>query len=189
MPGYETANPELIDVVDSMERANPSLTTDFNSNQFQAQQSPAREWLMANIDQSLTEYFKQMGMNYPIAWDIVIWPNVNRYGDYHSPHNHPWSYLSGTYYVQVPEPDSADDSEFNRNSARISFYDPRATAVEIPTLPPGSPASRIQTIQPVPGALMIWPSSVNHFVHPNLSSTKRYTISFNVHLKWQQHYL
>ena len=101
LPEYEQRNPELIQIIDELERENPDLTTDFNSGQLHQVRRPAVDWLMANINQSVSAYLQQLGMNYPISWDIASWPNINRFGDYHSPHNHPWSYLSGTYYVQA----------------------------------------------------------------------------------------
>lgn len=189
LPGHEQRNPELVGVIDELERQNPNLTTDFNSRPFQNHDAPALEWLHASINRSLSEYFKQLGMNYPISWNIASWSNINRFGDYHSPHNHPWCYLSGTYYVQVPEPDAAEGGDHERNSGCISFYDPRSGSKKLEALPAGSPAAHVYTIRPVPGALLMWPSSVYHFVHPNLSTAKRYSISFNIHLQMQEHYL
>ena len=189
LPAHEQPNRELIALIDELERENPNLTTDFNSGRFRSEKRPALEWLLSHVNRSLTEYFKQLGMDYPIAWDIASWPNVNRFGDYHSPHNHPWCYLSGTYYVQVPEAEAAQGGDHELNSGCISFYDPRSEPIGPELLPPGSPAARVCTIRPVPGALLMWPSSVYHFVHPNLSTTRRYSISFNVHLRMQDHYL
>ncbi len=189
LPAHEQPNRELIAVIDELERENPNLTTDFNFNQFRSYNPPALEWLLSNINRCLTEYFKQLGMDYPISWKIALWPNINRFGDYHSPHNHPWCYLSGTYYVQVPEPDAEQGGNHALNSGCISFYDPRSASKDLDFLPSGSPAARVYTIRPVPGALLMWPSSVYHSVHPNLSTTKRYSISFNVHLQMQDHYL
>ena len=45
------------------------------------------------------------------------------------------------------------------------------------------------TILPVPGQLMLWPAFLNHFVHPNLSKETRVSVSFNIILKWADHYL
>ncbi len=188
LPEYEQRNPELIQIIDGLESENPDLTTDFNSGQLHQVRRPAVDWLMANINQSVSAYVQEVGMDYPISWDIASWPNINRFGDYHSPHNHPWSYLSGTYYIQIPdaEVDQADHEE--QHAACISHYDPRS-GTNVNPLPPGSRADPIHTIKPVPGALLMWPSSVYHFVHPNLSQQKRYTLSFNIHLKWERHYL
>ncbi len=187
LPDYERRNPELIDFVDALERENPDLTTDFNADRLQGSGNAAVDWLMSHIEQSVSAYLNQMGMKYPISFEIRSWPNINRFGDYHSPHNHPWCYLSGTYYVQVP------DADFDRDNgalspACISYYDPRRGAAAH-DFPPGSRSSPVYTLRPVPGALLLWPSSVYHFVHPNLSTRKRYSISFNVHLQWQDHYL
>ncbi len=182
LPEHEGPNGELVDIIDALERENPDLTTDFNSEHFRHNQHPAFDWLMSHINQSLTAYFKQTGMNNPISWDISSWPNINRFGDYHSPHNHPWAYLSGTYYVQVPDAETNGDSHENLDAGCISFYDPRSGGSP-DAFEPGSRASTVYTVKPVPGALLIWPSPIHHFVHPNLSTRKRYSISFNVHLK------
>lgn len=184
---HHRPNQDLIAIIDDMERQNRDLTTDFNTNRFGDSRHPAVNWLMGEINRSLTLYFKQMGMHYPISWGLASWPNVNRFGDYHSPHNHPWCYLSGTYYIQVPEPDETPEAESPSKPGCISFYDPRSqTNADI--FPAGSRANPVFTVKPVAGALLIWPSPVYHFVHPNLSTRKRYSISFNVHLQWQDHY-
>lgn len=183
LPGHEERNRELIDIIDALERENPGLTTEFNTDRFRPNQHPAFDWLMSNINESLTAYFKQMGTNQRITWGIKSWSNINRFGDYHSPHNHPWSYLSGTYYVQVPDPETTGDSHDDPKAACISHYDPRS-GMHRYEFEPDSCGSTVHTVRPVPGALLMWPSPIYHFVHPNLSTRKRYSISFNVHLKW-----
>jgi uncharacterized protein (TIGR02466 family) len=187
LPEHDQADQALIGIIDEMERDNPNLTTDFNVDRFRGHKHPAVDWLMSNIERSITAYFQQLGMNYPISWGIASWPNVNRFGDYHSPHNHPWSYLSGTYYVQVPEADVEPDGAEALNPACISYYDPRSATAPY-TFPSGSRSTPVYTVRPVSGALLMWPSAVYHFVHPNLSKQKRYSISFNVHLQLQDHY-
>ncbi len=37
--------------------------------------------------------------------------------------------------------------------------------------------------------LLMWPAFINHFVHSNLSKGRRVSISFNIVLKWADHYL
>jgi uncharacterized protein (TIGR02466 family) len=182
LPGYKERNPELIDIIDTLERENPDLTTDFNAERFRSYKHPAMDWLMSNINQSITSYFKQFGINQELSWQIASWSNINRFGDYHSPHNHPWSYLSGTYYVQVPDSENNEDGHDNSEAACISHYDPRSGMSRY-AFEPGSRGSNVHTLRPVPGALLLWPSAVHHFVHPNLSTDKRYSISFNIHLQ------
>ena len=45
------------------------------------------------------------------------------------------------------------------------------------------------SVMPEPGLLMLWPAGLMHFVHPNLSNETRVSISFNIILKWEDHYL
>lgn len=187
LPQHEEPNRELIGLIDDMERSNPDLTTDFDTNRFRDLGHPAVDWLMSHINRSVTEYFKQFKMNYPISWEIASWSNINRFGDYHGPHTHPWSYLSGTYYVQIPGTETDEEYQSELPPACISYRDPRAGSTAL-TYPAGSRFSPNFTIRPVPGALLMWPSAVYHFVHPNLSTEKRYSISFNIHLNFQPHY-
>ena len=49
-------------------------------------------------------------------------------GDYHNLHNHPHSWLSGTYYVNVPDQTDAEIFRNDLNPASISFFDPRPQA-------------------------------------------------------------
>lgn len=188
LPEHDRRNQELIDIIDELERENPDLTTDFNADRLQGSGHAAIDWLMSHIKRSVSAYFNQIGMKYPVSFEISSWPNINRFGDYHSPHNHPWCYLSGTYYVQVPEAEIDQDSHEELSPACISYYDPRRGSAAY-DFPPGSRSSPVYTVRPVPGALLLWPSAVYHFVHPNLSTLKRYSISFNIHLVWQDHYL
>ena len=44
------------------------------------------------------------------------------------------------------------------------------------------------TLRPGPGTLLLWHSSLNHLVHPNLSEQTRISISFNIVLEWANHY-
>jgi hypothetical protein len=50
---------------------------------------------------------------------------------------------------------------------------------------PGAPE---YTLTPGPGTLLLWHSSLNHLVHPNLSEEARISVSFNVVLAWSNHY-
>jgi len=118
---------------------------------------------------------------------------VNRLGDYHDPHNHPHAYLSGTYYVSVPQDDETvpEIHRSGRNDGRpgrITFYDPRATANMGAIRGDGDVEAEF-TVHPKPGTIMLWPAYLTHFVHPNLSHNPRISISFNVVLRWSDQYL
>jgi uncharacterized protein (TIGR02466 family) len=83
--------------------------------------------------------------------------------------------------VQVPSAPAALDDPLARPGC-ISFYDPR-TAANMITVGPEPDARAVHTVQPGAGMLLMWPSPLQHQVHPNLSQEQRITISFNVTLE------
>ena len=173
---HDAPNAQLVELVEEMDRESEQLTTRYQGVDFLALDNPAVAWLRAGIEETVTAYFHEMGMDYPIRWSLQSWPNINRRGDYHPPHNHAWCYLSGTYYVKMASDGGA-----------ISFYDPRSTVNML--LPAGEAAGGHEyTVKPSPGTLLLWHSSLNHLVHPNESEEMRISISFNIVLEWANHY-
>ena len=166
-------NAALVALIEEMDRSTEQLTTRYRGADFLGGDAPAVRWLRGGIEDTVAAYFRQAGMDYPIRWGIQSWPNVNRRGDYHPPHNHAWCYLSGTYYARLPAGGGA-----------ISFYDPRAVVNMLPGVGDG-PEFRLR---PDPGTLLLWHSSLNHLVHPNTSEEPRISVSFNIVLEWANHY-
>ena len=95
--------------------------------------------------------------------------------------------MSGTYYIQIPLTTDIGSREDLRPN-RITLYDPRP-ATNMNSIKKDLYIDPEYTILPKPGLLMLWPAFLNHFVHPNLSKEKRISISFNIILKWSDHYL
>ena len=181
-------NRAMLDLIRTMERANRDLTTDYKAPDLFNIDHPGVNWLRDGVNATVIDYLRHIGIDYPVNWQIQGWPNVNRFGDYHDAHNHPRSYLSGTYYLQVPENREKMAGRKDMRPACITFYDPR----------PGINMNAIRndpyvdpefTVRPEPGLLLMWPAAINHFVHPNLSKQARVSISFNIVLKWSDHYL
>jgi uncharacterized protein (TIGR02466 family) len=153
-------------------------TARYLEQSFFASENPAVRWLKNEIEQTTAGFLRQVGIARDLTCKIFGWYNINRYGDHHAPHTHPWVYLSGTYYVRVPPaPASVDDPR--ARPACISFYDPR-TAANMITVGPESDARAAHVVRPSAGMLLMWPSPVQHYVHPNLSEEHRISISFNV---------
>ena len=128
------------------------------------------------------------GLDYPVDWTLHGWANINRLGDYHDPHNHPHAYLSGTYYVAVPESRAALKSRADVRPGRITFYDPRGAA-NMTAIRGDGQIEAEYTVAPEAGMILLWPAFLQHFVHPNLSEEERVSISYNVMLKWSDAYL
>ena len=113
---------------------------------------------------------------------------ASTFGDYHDCHNHPRSYLSGTYYVHVPADPEELPGRADRRPGCITLYDPRSSANM--TAIRGDPNVEPEhTVTPRAGLMLLWPAFVNHFVHPNLSRAPRVSVSFNVMLDWSDEYL
>ena len=99
---HEARDKQLVKLIREQEKANKDLTTDYLAPDLFNIDQPAVNWLRTEVNATVIRYLRAIGIAYPVNWQIVGWPNVNRFGDYHDAHNHPWSYLSGTNYVKVP---------------------------------------------------------------------------------------
>ena len=103
---------------------------------------------------------------------ISGWSNIVRNGNYHLPHNHPNNTWSGVYYISGGNPD--ENIQYN---GLFEFCDPRPAA-DMVTSDKIEPL-RYQ-VKPKPGLMIMFPSFVNHFVHPFIGSGERITIAFNI---------
>jgi uncharacterized protein (TIGR02466 family) len=189
LPGYELANKELAAFILAMDESKADLTTDYLGGNLLVHEHPAVAWLRDCINRTVADYFGQLGMNFQIDWSLHGWANVNRLGDYHDPHNHPHSYLSGTYYVRVPTDRAPLKTRKDVRPGAITFYDPRGPAVNMNAIRGDPYVNPECTVMPTPGQILLWPAFMMHFVHPNLSETPRISISFNVILKWSDEYV
>jgi len=179
-------NRAIADIVLAMDAAKDDMTTDYKGADLLSRPEPAIAWVRDAIDESLRGYLAACGIAYPVRRDIQAWANVNRLGDYHVPHNHGWSYLSGTYYVAVPASGSAANRA-GMAAGAITFSDPRSGAARHSIAPDPEGQAR-HTIHPRPGTLLMWPSSLIHYVHPSRSDKPRISISFNIVLEWSNDY-
>ncbi len=186
----EAANKALLNVIFEQESGREDMTVDYSSENLFSKPTPATDWLKQCIDKTVADYFRNLSVTYDIQWSVQGWANINRRGDYHTLHNHPHSYLSGTYYVQVPtaQGDAHDGTRSDLNPGAISFFDPRPQANTTAIAGDGQIDPEFR-IQPEPGLMLLWPSFLHHMVHPNLSDDIRVSVSYNVLLKDVQQYL
>jgi len=178
LPGFEQPTADLAAHIVEQEAREADYTARYQEQSLFSIPHPAVGWLKEQIDQTTTAFLRHVGIERTLSWTVWGWYSVNRYGDHHAPHTHPRSYLSGTYYVRVPPaPASVDDPK--ARPACISFYDPR-TGANMITVGPEPDARSVHVVRPSAGTLLLWPSPVQHYVHPNLSQEQRVSISFNV---------
>ena len=100
-----------------------------------------------------------------------MWAIINTGGSKNLRHQHGNSTISGAYYVRAPE-----------NSGDIVFYDPRPAPVySYPkAVNPNILNAQVNGISPKEGALVLFPSYLDHSVNENLSNDERIVVSFNI---------
>lgn len=188
LPGSKDANTLLSEMILDMDTRSQDMTTDYLSGNLFDVPHPVITWLRDCVNISINQYAKNAGIDYQMDWHVQAWPNVNRFGDYHNLHNHPHSWLSGTYYVQVPSGEPKVKGRSDLNPGAISFFDPRAQANMLAVKGDGQVEAE-HRVMPEPGMILIWPAFVHHLVHPNLFEEPRISISFNVVLNWRDEYI
>lgn len=182
MPSADIANQALLQFLMAQDELQAQMTTDYRQQNLFEQTHPAIQWLHQCINKTIADYLKKSGVSVSLQWQLQGWANINRKGDYHNLHNHPHSYLSGTYYVNMPEQPVSARQRDDISPGDISFFDPRpqANMSAIAGDPQIDPEHRVT---PAPGMLLLWPSFVHHAVHPNFSEQARVSVSFNVVLR------
>ena len=100
-----------------------------------------------------------------------MWAIINTGGSSNSKHQHGNSTISAAYYVRAP-----------KNCGDIVFYDPRpAPMFYFPrTVDSNLLNAQVNSITPKEGALILFPSYLEHSVNENLSNNERVVISFNI---------
>jgi len=188
LPGAANANILLAQMVEEMDAGTADMTADYLQGNFFDSGHPVVVWLRDCVIRCIHQYARNAGIDYEMDWHVQAWPNVNRFGDYHNLHNHPHSWLSGTYYVQVPGGEPKVKGRSDLNPGAISFFDPRAQANMLAVKGDGQVEAE-HRIMPEAGLLLIWPAFLHHLVHPNLHEGPRISISFNVVLNWRDEYI
>ena len=102
-----------------------------------------------------------------------MWAIVNIGGASNARHHHGNSDISAAYYVRAP-----------KNCGEIVFYDPRPAPVysHPETKSANNLNATVNSINPVEGGLVLFPSYLDHSVNANLSKEERIVISFNLKL-------
>ena len=116
-------------------------------------------------------------MNWDIATQTVkissMWAIINIGGASNAKHHHGNSAISAAYYVRAP-----------KDCGEIVFYDPRPAPVFFHphSSKPNSLNAMVNSITPVEGGLVLFPSYLEHSVNPNKTEDERIVISFNISL-------
>lgn len=125
------------------------------------------------LDRHVKQYAKDLG--YDLRGRKLAmtdcWVNMMAGAVMHGLHLHPLSFISGTYYVQVP-----------KGAAAIKFEDPRLD--RLMAAPPKRddlpPRERLHySVKPKAGEVVLFESWLRHEVPPSFTVQERISISFN----------
>ena len=145
----------------------PGLTTD------RLHCFPEFHWLTELLSHHVNEYLNSLSTvktRYSIfvqkSWPVVCQPS----GGQVQPHTHRNSHISAVYYIQ---------SEPHNNSGLIKFMAPLDHYSR--TLPiVFNDIDSIFSFEPLSGRLLLFPSSVMHFVDQYFGSISRYSVSYDL---------
>ncbi len=105
----------------------------------------------------------------PAQWRLDTWGVILRAQGHQGPHFHPEGYISGVYYVTVPDEVSASESdeghiEFGRTAEAIG----------------GLAEPLLRVVKPAAGTMLLFPSYFYHRTIPFDSGTPRICVAFDV---------
>ena len=175
--GHEKHNAALLDEILELERAHPGLRRSnrggwHSADELMASRTEAMAWLL----QGVMAYARRALAPYYGGWqtsDLRLgsyWANVMGPGGFNAPHHHHPQHWSGVYYVSVPQVGGTSDD----TSGMIEFLNPSPIQSHWGA---GSFA-----YGPRPGAMLLFPSSLVHLVHPHQAEDKRVSIAYNLNV-------
>ena len=185
LPGSDMANPVLSEFINELDDERSNLTTEYLNQEFLEIDHPVVKWLSDCFKRATVDYATNGGIDYEIDFHVQGWPNINRFGDYHNLHNHPHSWLSGTYYVSVPIDDPSIGSRNDLNPNDISFFDPRPQSqVLLPQKKEDNiDNGNLVSFPSAAGHGYIFPSWLVHWVPVQQDDELRISIAWNIVLR------
>lgn len=112
-------------------------------------------------------------------WHVAAWANVNEWGDYNMMHNHSGGVWSGVYYVSAGDPDPE-----RPYSGALTFRSPHMAALVFDNLNAPEQIRRVfppeYSIAPRDGLTILFPSWLDHLVHPYFGKAPRISVSWDV---------
>jgi uncharacterized protein (TIGR02466 family) len=181
----EALNRQLLEEADAM-RARSSGQKKSNKKgwhsdpDFFRRTEPGCTALRNHILQAVGEATRRLSPNFDFKSNQLLaegWINVNPPGAFNAPHSHPSFAMSGTYYVSIPS-DNVSISP-DAHSGVFEFLDPRTNAAAI-SIEGAACFNPGVILKPKAGLLMIFPSYLRHWVHPNEEESERVSIAFNI---------
>ena len=127
------------------------------------------------IEINLNRYFQEVYSPKPQdeieIYLTISWANYTSFNQYHHPHTHGNSFISGCFYPQVTDGDT-----ITFEISKYNTFEIRPTSFNLWN-------SRTWTINVEPGHLIFFPSSLTHLVQRKEQDATRVSIAFNSFLR------
>jgi len=123
--------------------------------------------LLFQVEAHITDVLEQMRQSY-LSYSLQSWVTIHDRGGFNFPHAHEGCYLSGCFYLRVPE-----------GSGSLVFRDPRDGARYGGFQGNGVNCHKDVKLAPHAGLLILFPSWLEHFVEPHGGDESRISIAFN----------
>tara|TARA_B110000879_G_scaffold50703_1_gene71678 strand:- start:1343 stop:1930 length:588 start_codon:yes stop_codon:yes gene_type:complete len=152
----------------------PNYNNSISQSQTVLEQEPFLN-LKEECMKGVREYFYNM-MSVTDSTEIYItesWFNSTAKDEVHHRHWHPNSIVSGIVYIASEEDQGGD----------TSFITSKYETIELDIKESNLYNSKSWSIPPSNGEMLLFPSSVEHFVTPYTGTTPRITLSFNTFVK------
>ena len=176
---YKETNEEIFEYIKKLRKVDDkgiikSNIKGWHSNDFDLKDTEVKNFInliSPQINKALVD------MNWDINSQLIkissMWAIINIGGAANARHHHGNSAISAAYYVRAP-----------KNSGDLVFYDPRPAPVysHPHSKEPNYLNAMVNSVSPVEGALVLFPSYLDHSVNENISNDERIVISFNVTL-------
>ncbi len=180
LPEADGLNRQLIAAIDAWRQQEPGIVRSNRSgwhsdgNIFKRSEAPFQELCRHFLTAArvpFERYFDKVTLSKKTL-RLEGWVNVNMQNAYNKMHTHPRFDLSGVYFVKVP-PRSSEESgilQFLNPNYRGGDYSELWDKLNPPAI----------SYPPVEGKMVIFPSSLSHWVTPNEEEAERISIAFNV---------
>ena len=179
LDNYEETNEKIYSYIKNLQAQDNKGVIKSNVKGWHSQGFDLKEKNVVNFINMISPKINQL-LN-DMDWDIKnqfvkissMWSIINTGGASNARHHHGNSDISAAYYVRAPI-----------NCGDIVFYDPRPAPVfsHPRTNKPNSLNAMVNSITPVEGGLVLFPSYLDHSVNENYSNEERIVISFNINL-------
>ena len=177
--GYEKVNENIYDYIKQMQSEDEKGIVKSNIKGWHSKDFDMKNDKVIDFINLISP--KINGVLNDMNWDIKkqtvkilsMWSIINIGGASNARHHHGNSDISAAYYVRAP-----------KNSGEIVFYDPRPAPVFSHPISNDSNSlnATVNSVNPIEGSLVMFPSYLDHSVNPNLSKEERIVISFNIKL-------